>query len=72
MSGQQTYQGAEVVPDLRDIWVEANGAGVCIQRIPVLVDLVVEHANRAPKRWVASVTINGLLVRLVRFRVLLL
>lgn len=69
---KQTHQSSEVVPDLRDVGVQANGARVSIECIPILVNLVVENTNRAPEGRVPAITIDGLLVSFVRLGVLLL
>lgn len=66
------YQSTQVVPDLGYVWIEANSTGVRIERIAVLVNLVIKDPNRAPEGWVPPVTIDSLLVRFVRLRVLLL
>ena len=68
----QTYQGSQVIPHFGDVRVEAYGAGVCIKCISVLVDLVVQDANRAPECRVPSVAIDGLLIGLIRLGILLL
>ena len=65
-------QRAKIIPDLRNVRVEANGARVRVKRVAVLVDLVVEDTNRAPECRIATITVNGLLVRLVGLGVLLL
>ena len=65
-------EGAEIIPHLRNVGVEPNSTRVGIKRIAVLVDLVVEHTNAAPESGVASIAVDGLLVRLIRLRVLLL
>jgi hypothetical protein len=65
-------ESSKVVPDLGDEGVKTDCAGVRIQRIPVLVDLVVQHADRAPERWVSSIPVDSLLICLVCFGVLLL
>lgn len=67
-----SYQSAKVVPNFRDVWIEANGAGVGIERIAVLVDLVIKDSDGAPKRRVAPISVDGLLVSLICFRILLL
>lgn len=36
-----SYQSTQVVPDLRDVGVQANSTRVGIERVTVLVDLVV-------------------------------
>lgn len=42
---EQTHQCAKIVPDLRDIWIKSNRAGISVQGISVLVNLVVEHTD---------------------------
>jgi hypothetical protein len=69
---KQTYQGAQVVPDLGDVRVQAYRAGICIERISILVDLVIQDANRAPECRVPSIAIDSLLIGLVCLGVLLL
>jgi hypothetical protein len=69
---KQTYQSPQVVPDLGDVRVQAYRSGICIKCISVLINLVVQNANRAPKCRVPSVSIDGLLIRLVRLWILLL
>lgn len=65
-------QRAKIVPNLRNVRVEANGARVRVKRVAVLVDLVVEDTNRAPECRVAAITVDCLLVGLVGLGVLLL
>jgi hypothetical protein len=65
-------QCSQVVPDFRNIGVQADCARIGIERIAVLVDLVVQHTNAAPEGWVPAVTVYSLLISLVRLRVLLL
>lgn len=65
-------QGAKVVPDLGNVGIQTNGTRVSVKRVSVLIDLVVEHADRAPESRVPAVAINSLLVGLVRLRILLL
>lgn len=69
---KQTYQSAEIVPDFGDVGVQTYSPGVCIESVAVLVDLVVEHADRTPECRIASVAVNGLLVSFVRLGVFLL
>jgi hypothetical protein len=69
---KQTYQSSQVVPDLGDVRVQAYCAGVCIKCISVLVNLVIQNANRAPECRVPSIAIDCLLIGLVRLWVLLL
>jgi hypothetical protein len=38
-------QSSQIIPNLRDVWVQANGARVGIKSVAILVDLVVEHTN---------------------------
>lgn len=70
--GARSYQSAQVVPDLGNVWIEANGARVRVECIAVLVDLVIENSDRAPEGWVSPITIDSLLVRFVCFGILLL
>lgn len=63
---------AKVVPNLGDEGVQTDCARVRVQGIPVLVDLVVQHTNGTPERWVSPIAIDGLLISLIRFGVLLL
>lgn len=65
-------QGTQVIPNLRNVRVEADGAGVRIECIAVLVDLVVEHTNGAPESRVATITVHRLLVRLISLGIFLL
>lgn len=69
---QFTYQSTQVVPDFRNVGVQSNSSRVSVESITVLVDLVVEHTNRAPEGRVLSVTVDGLLVCLICLGVLLL
>jgi hypothetical protein len=65
-------QRAKVIPHLGDVGIEADGPGVSVQSIPVLVDLVVENTDGAPKGRVSAIAVDRLLVRFVCFRVFLL
>ena len=65
-------QSTKVVPHLRDVWVQPNGARVGVQSIAVLVDLVVQDTNGAPESRVPAIAVDGLLVCFVRFWILLL
>jgi hypothetical protein len=65
-------QRAKVIPDLRDVRIEADGTRVCVKRITVLVDLVVQNTNRTPECRVATVAVYSLLVGFVGLWVLLL
>ena len=67
-----TDQGTEVVPDLGDVRVQADGARVGIERVTILVDLVIEDADGAPKGGVAAIPIDGLLIGFVGLGILLL
>lgn len=68
----ETYQSAEIVPNLTNIRIEADGARVCVKRIAVLIDLVVEYTDGAPESRVTAISVDSLLIGFVRFRVLLL
>lgn len=65
-------QSSKIIPDLGYIRIKANGPGVRIKRVPILVDLVIEYANGAPESRVSAVTIDSLLIGLVRLGILLL
>ena len=67
-----TYQSAKIIPHLGYEGVEPNSSRIGIQCVPILVDLIVKHTNRAPKGRVPAVTVHGLLIGLVSFGVLLL
>ena len=67
-----TYQSPEIVPHLRNVRVQANSTRVGVQRITVLVNLIVQYTNGAPKGWVPSVTVDRLLISFVRLGVLAL
>ena len=67
---EKAHQRAQVVPDLGYAWVEADCTGVGIERVTVLVDAVVKHANRTPERRIAAIPIDGLLVCFVGLVVL--
>lgn len=69
---KQTYQSSKVVPDLGNVRVQAYCAGICIKCISVLVDLVIQNANRAPECRVPPVSVDRLLIGLIRFWILLL
>ena len=69
---REAYQCSEIVPNFRNVRVEADGTRVRIECVTVLVDLVVQDSDGAPECWIASVTIDSLLVCLVRLGILLL
>lgn len=58
-------EAAQVVPNLPDVGVEADGTRVGIQGVTVLVDLEVENTNRAPESGVSAITVHCLLIGLV-------
>jgi hypothetical protein len=64
-------QCAEIVPNLADVWVKADRTRVGIQSVSVLIDLIVKNADGAPEGRIATVTIDCLLIRLIRLVVLL-
>jgi hypothetical protein len=68
----KTYQSAEVIPDFRNVGIQANGAGIRVERISILVNLIVEHTNRAPESGVSAITVDGLLIGFVCLGKLLL
>ena len=62
---------AKVEPDFRNVRIDSDRTRVGVQRIPELVDLEIEDANRTPKRRVATIPIDSLLVSFVRLVVFL-
>ena len=68
----QTYKGAKVVPDFRYIRIQADGSRICIKCIAILVDLIIEHSNRAPERRIPPISVDCLLVCFICFWELLL
>lgn len=62
---------AQVEPDLGDIRVDSDGAGISVKRVAELVDLEVQDANGTPECRVASVAVDSLLVCFVCLVVLL-
>lgn len=64
-------QAAEIEPNLGDVWVNSDGARICVQGVTELIDLEVQHSNGAPECRVASVAIDGLLIRFVGLVILL-
>lgn len=67
-----THQCAKVIPDLGDVWIESYGAGVRVERIAILIDLIIEYSDGAPEGRVPAITVHCLLVGFVGFRVFLL
>lgn len=67
---EATYQSSKIIPHFRNIGIQADGTGVGIKRVTVLVDLVVEHADRAPECWVPSVAVDSLLISFICLGVL--
>ncbi|KAH8824284.1 hypothetical protein DL96DRAFT_1558157 [Flagelloscypha sp. PMI_526] len=53
---------AQVKPDLRDIGINADSARVGVKDISELVDLEVQHPDRAPECGVTAVTVYSLMV----------
>ena len=66
------HQSAEIVPNFRNVGIESDRPGVRIQCVAVLVNLVIEYTDRAPKGWVATISIYCLLIGFVGFGILLL
>lgn len=63
-------ESAQVVPHLRDVWIKSDCTRVCVESITVLVDLVVKHTDGAPECWIATISIDSLLICFVGFVVL--
>lgn len=72
VSAQGAYQSSEIVPNLRDVRVQADGTRVGVQSIPILIDLIVENTDGAPEGGIATVAVYGLLVGLICLGVFLL
>lgn len=68
----KSYQGPKVIPDFRDVRVQANRPRIRIKGISVLIDLIVKYTNGAPESGITAISIDRLLVGFVRFRVFLL
>ncbi len=64
-------QATEVEPDFGNVRVDANGAGISVERVAVLVDLKVEDPNGTPEGRVPAVAVDSLLICFVRLVVLL-
>ena len=58
---------SEIEPDFGEVGVNSDRARVGVQSVVELIDVVVEDSDRAPKCGILSISINGLLIRLVRF-----
>lgn len=59
-------QCTEIEPNFSEVRVNTYRARVGVQSVVELIDVVVQHANRAPKGWIFAVTVHGLLISLVR------
>jgi hypothetical protein len=64
-------QATKIKPNFGNVRVDTNGPGVGVEGVAELVDLEVKDSYRTPKRGVPTVTVNGLLIGLVGFIVLL-
>lgn len=58
-------KSTEIIPNLRDVWVESDGPCIGIERVSVLGDLIIEDTNGTPKGWVSSVPIHSLLESII-------
>lgn len=65
-------QCAKIIPHLRDEGVEANSPRVRIQSITILVNLIIQNADRAPEGRIPTVAVHSLLIGFICLRVLLL
>lgn len=65
-------QCSKVVPDFGNVGIEADGARIGVKRVAILVNLIVEDTNGAPKGWVARVAVDCLLVGFVGLGILAL
>lgn len=64
-------KGTKIEPNLRNVRVEPDCAGICIQGVFELANLEVENANGDPKGRITTIAIDGLLISLIRFVVFL-
>jgi hypothetical protein len=64
-------QTSKIEPDFRDVGIDADSTRISVESVTVLADLKIEYANGAPESRIATVPVNGLLVSLVGFVVLL-
>lgn len=55
---------AGIEPDFGDVWVDMDGSAVGVHSVVILADAPIEGANAAPKRGVAAISRQRLLVRL--------
>ena len=62
---------AQVEPNLGDVWVQPDRTRVGVEGVLELVDLEVEDTDGDPKCRIATVAVDGLLVRFVGLVVLL-
>jgi len=69
---EETHQSTKIIPDLANVRVEPNSTRVCVKRITVLINLIIEHANGAPESGIAAIPVYSLLIGLVSFGILLL
>ena len=67
-----SYQSPEIVPHFRDVRIKANCPGVRVKGIAVLINLVIEDADRAPECGIAAIPVNSLLICFICFGILLL
>jgi hypothetical protein len=58
-------QTPKVEPHLGNVPVQSDRSRVRVERVSVLVDLEVEHTDRAPEGRVAAVSVHGLLIGFV-------
>ena len=66
------YQCTKIIPNFGNIRIQTDGSGVCIKGITILIDLIVKDTDGTPKGWIPAITINSLLISLVRLGVFLL
>jgi hypothetical protein len=64
-------EATEIKPDLGDVRVDTDSPRVSVQGIAILINLEIQDANGTPERWVATVSVDSLLICLVRFVVFL-
>lgn len=55
-------QATKIKPNLRYVWIDADGSRIRVQSVTELIDLEIQNTDRAPERWVPAITVNCLLV----------
>jgi len=64
-------QATEIEPHFGNVWINADGSRIGVEGVTELVNLEVQDSDRTPEGWVASISVDCLLVCLVGFVILL-